>query len=646
MSAVDSKASRSAAATAVAPAAKPRSLAALALGALGVVYGDIGTSPLYALRQCLTDDASGPANPQAVLGLLSLVFWSLTVIICVKYLTVMMRADNRGEGGILALLALVVPHGGAVTDSGRRRALVLLGLFGAALLYGDGVITPAISVLSAVEGLQLATNALQPYVVPITIAVLVVLFAVQRRGTARVGATFGPVMVVWFLVIGGLGLASIVTQSPRQPSVLHAIDPTYAAGYLARGGGAGFLVLGSVVLAITGAEALYADMGHFGPHPIRAAWYAVVYPALLLNYFGQGALALDRGAAATHPFFQLAPSWALYPLIGLATAATVIASQALISGAFSLTHQAIQLGYAPRLHVVHTAKAVRGQIYMPQVNLILMVACIALVLGFRRSSAMANAYGIAVAGTMTITSLLFYVVARERWRWSRAAAAALVALFLLFDASFLGANLVKIASGGWVPVGLATIIFTVMTTWRRGRLELHQVLAAKSIPLDRLLAEMERRSVRRRPGTAVFISVDASGIPPVLLRHVRHEEAVYERVVLLTVVSDSRPTVSDAECVTLTELGHGFYRLVARFGFTEPPSVERIARCAAMLGLPIDVGDTTFFFTREGEQAASELPMAPWRRQLFGLTSRRAALTTTALGIPRERVVEIGPSHQ
>ena len=646
MSAVGSKASRSAAATAVAPAAKPRSLATLALGALGVVYGDIGTSPLYALRQCLTGDASGPANPQAVLGLLSLVFWSLTVIICVKYLTVMMRADNRGEGGILALLALVVPHGGAVTDSGRRRALVLLGLFGAALLYGDGVITPAISVLSAVEGLQLATNALQPYVVPITIAVLVVLFAVQRRGTARVGATFGPVMVVWFLVIGGLGLASIVTQSPRQPSVLHAIDPTYAAGYLARGGGAGFLVLGSVVLAITGAEALYADMGHFGPHPIRAAWYAVVYPALLLNYFGQGALALDRGAAATHPFFQLAPSWALYPLIGLATAATVIASQALISGAFSLTHQAIQLGYAPRLHVVHTAKAVRGQIYMPQVNLILMVACIALVLGFRRSSAMANAYGIAVAGTMTITSLLFYVVARERWRWSRAAAAALVALFLLFDASFLGANLVKIASGGWVPVGLATIIFTVMTTWRRGRLELHQVLAAKSIPLDRLLAELERRRVRRRPGTAVFISVDASGIPPVLLRHVRHEEAVYERVVLLTVVSDSRPTVSDAECVTLTELGHGFYRLVARFGFTEPPSIERIARCAAMLGLPIDVGDTTFFFTREGEQAASELPMAPWRRQLFGLTSRRAALTTTALGIPRERVVEIGPSHQ
>ena len=453
-------------------------------------------------------------------------------------------------------------------------------------------------------------------------------------------------MVVWFLVIGGLGLASIVTQSPRQPSVLHAIDPTYAAGYLARGGGAGFLVLGSVVLAITGAEALYADMGHFGPHPIRVAWYAVVYPALLLNYFGQGAFALDHGAAATHPFFQLAPSWALYPLVGLATAATVIASQALISGAFSLTHQAIQLGYAPRLHVVHTAKAVRGQIYMPQVNLILMVACIALVLGFRRSSAMANAYGIAVAGTMTITSLLFYVVARERWRWSRAAAGSLVALFLLFDASFLGANLVKIASGGWVPVGLATIIFTVMTTWRRGRLELHQVLAAKSIPLDRLLAEMERRSVRRRPGTAVFISVDASGIPPVLLRHVRHEEAVYERVVLLTVVSDSRPTVSDAECVTLTELGHGFYRLVARFGFTEPPSIERIARCAAMLGLPIDVGATTFFFTREGEQAASELPMAPWRRQLFGLTSRRAALTTTALGIPRERVVEIGPSHQ
>jgi len=646
MSAVDSKASRSAAATAVAPAAKPRSLAALALGALGVVYGDIGTSPLYALRQCLTDDANGPANPQAVLGLLSLVFWSLTVIICVKYLTVMMRADNRGEGGILALLALVVPHGGAATDSGRRRALVLLGLFGAALLYGDGVITPAISVLSAVEGLQLATNALQPYVVPITIAVLVVLFAVQRRGTARVGATFGPVMVVWFLVIGGLGLASIVTQSPQQPSVLHAIDPTYAASYLARGGGAGFLVLGAVVLAITGAEALYADMGHFGPHPIRAAWYVVVYPALLLNYFGQGALALDRGAAATHPFFQLAPSWALYPLIGLATAATVIASQALISGAFSLTHQAIQLGYAPRLHVVYTAKAVRGQIYMPQVNLILMVACIALVLGFRRSSAMANAYGIAVAGTMTITSLLFYVVARERWRWSRAAAAALVALFLFFDASFLGANLVKIASGGWVPVGLATIIFTVMTTWRRGRLELHQLLAAKSIPLDRLLAEMERRRVRRRPGTAVFISVDASGIPPVLLRHVRHEEAVYERVVLLTVVSDSRPTVSDAECVTLTELGHGFYRLVARFGFTEPPSIERIARCAAMLGLPIDVGATTFFFTREGEQAASELPMASWRRQLFGRTSRRAALTTTALGIPRERVVEIGPSHQ
>ncbi len=614
-------------------------LVALAVGALGVVYGDIGTSPLYAFRQCLAVEPTG-INTPAVLGILSLVFWSLTVVICIKYLTVMMHADNHGEGGILALLSVVCPRrapGGAYPQHG----LILLGLFGASLLYGDGVITPAISVLSAIEGLEVATTTLRPYIVPITIAVLVALFAVQRYGTARVGAVFGPIMLIWFVTLGVMGLYHIVVEPPRDAFVLEAINPIHAVTYLSHGGFARFLVLGAVVLAITGAEALYADMGHFGPRPIRLAWYTVVYPCLLLNYFGQGALVLARGNAVTHSFFQLAPDWGLYPLVGLSTVATVVASQALISGAFSLTNQAMELGYAPRMKVVHTSKDTTGQIYMPQVNLALMVLCVILVLGFRSSSALANAYGIAVTGTMSITTILFYFMARQCWHWSPPAAGTLAAVFLLFDLSFLAANLVKIEEGGWVPIGLAVVIFTIMTTWRRGRMEVHKLLAQKSVPLDHFLAEMERRQIRRVPGTGVFFTLDDSGIPPMLVRYARHTNAVHERVILLWALAESRPRVAESERVTVSDLGHGFYRLVALWGFKERPSIEQIVRDAATHGLTLDPAAASFFVTRESLQMAAELPMRRWRRKLFGIVSRRAILPAMVLGIPPERIIEV-----
>jgi KUP system potassium uptake protein len=612
----------------------------LALGALGVVYGDIGTSPLYALRECFVGDAALAPTAPNVLGVLSLVVWSLTMVVSVKYLTFVMRADNEGEGGILALLALVSPK--RSEGSSRRTGLVLLGLFGAALLYGDGVITPAISVLSAVEGLRVATNSFEPFVVPLAVTILVGLFAVQKRGTAGIGAVFGPAMLVWFVTIAVLGAMEIWRQPAHHASVLRAVNPLHAVRFFVTHRVHGFLTLGAVVLCITGAEALYADMGHFGARPIRLAWYAVAFPALLLNYFGQGALLLTEGSAVTNPFFQLAPTWGLFPLVILSTAATIIASQALISGAFSLTQQAVQLGYAPRFTIVHTSGTTAGQIYIPEVNWALMVTCVLLVLGFKNSSSLAGAYGIAVTGTMTVTTLLFYVVTREGWQWSLATAVGVVALFLLFDVAFFGANLPKVIEGGWFPLVVGVSVFTVLTTWKRGRAEVGRLLSEASLPLDVFLLDLAGQRPHRVEGTAVVMTSNPDGVPPVLLHHFKHNRTLHKRVVLLSILSEKRPEVDDSERIELAELGHGFYRVVARFGFMEMPRVGRILSLCAAKGLLFDLMSTTFFLGRETLLATGRSRMAKWRKQLYAFLARNAPSATAYFEIPPNRVVELG----
>ena len=610
----------------------------LALAALGVVYGDIGTSPLYALRECFVGEHALAATAPNVLGILSLVFWSLTMVVSVKYLMFLMRADNEGEGGILALLALVEQRG----LNGARNALVLVGLFGAALLYGDGVITPAISVLSAVEGLRIATAAFEPFIVPISVVLLLGLFVIQRRGTAGIGAVFGPAMLVWFLTIGALGLFAILTQHPQQASVLAAVNPFYALHFFADHGTKGFLALGAVVLCVTGGEALYADMGHFGPRPIRLAWYTVAFPALLLNYFGQGALLLSAEGPVASPFYELAPSWGLYPLVGLSTIATIIASQALISGAFSLTQQAVQLGYAPRLAIIHTSETAAGQIYMPEINWALMVTCVFLVISFKSSSNLAGAYGIAVTGTMTVTTILFYVFIRKRWRWSAAAAGGLVALFLLFDLSFFTANIPKVVEGGWFPlvVGLAT--FTVLTTWKRGRGELGRLLAEASLPMDLFLHDLATQQPHRVEGTAVFMTSASKGVPPVLLHHFKHNRTLHKRVVLLSIASEKRPEVADADRLEITDLGQGFYRVVARFGFIETPKISQVLLLCQAHGLTFDMQTTTFILGRETLLISGRSRMARWRKRLYAFLARNAPSATAYFEIPPNRVVELG----
>jgi len=616
------------------------SIAALALAALGVVYGDIGTSPLYAVRECFIGPHAVPLTPANVVGVLSLVFWSLTVVVSVKYLVFVMRADNEGEGGILALLALVMPGSGEA--AGRKALLLAVGLFGAALLYGDGVITPAISVLSAVEGLQVATHAFEPYIVPIAAAILLGLFSVQRHGTGGLGAVFGPTMLVWFVTLGVLGLLGILRLPHGEASVWQAINPWHAVEFFWRNGLHGFLILGSVVLCVTGSEALYADLGHFGPRPIRWSWYLVVFPALLLNYFGQGALLLARGGEVMNPFFELAPSWFLYPLVGLATVATVIASQALISGAFSLTHQASQLGYLPRFNIVHTSEAQAGQIYIPEVNFALMGMCLLLVLGFQSSSALAGAYGLAVTGTMTATSLLFYAVTREQWGWSMPLAVSVVGLFLLFDGSYLGANLVKVADGGWVPLVIGTVVFTVLTTWKRGRAEVAEMLSRASLPEAVFLADVENQKPVRVEGTAVVMTSSPAGIPAVLLHYFKHTRTLHKRVVLLSILSEKRPHVPDKEKLTLSELGQGFYRVIARYGFMERPRIRHIFRLCQAKGLSFDMMTTTFFLGRETLLPTGRTRMARWRKRLYILLARNAPSAAAFFEIPPNRVVELG----
>jgi KUP system potassium uptake protein len=583
-------------------------------------------------------------TPDNVLGVLSLVFWAMTFVVTFKYLSYVMRADNRGEGGILALQALVSRKD---TNRRSRQLLLMLGIFGAALLYGDGVITPAISVLSAVEGVAVAAPAMGRVVVPVTVLILAGLFLIQRRGTATVGAVFGPIMLVWFLCIGALGVGGIL----KDPSVLRAASPHHALRFFAENGLHGFLVLGAVVLCITGGEALYADMGHFGRRPIRLAWLGLAMPALLLNYFGQGAFLLHDPAARANPFYLLCPEWALYPLIGLATAATIVASQALISGAFSLTHQAVQLGYSPRVTVKHTSKTEIGQIYVPEVNWAIGAACIALVVGFKSSSNLAAAYGIAVTGTMSITTLLFHRVMRDLWRWPRWHAWPLTVLFLVVDLSFFLANVVKIEEGGWFPIAAAAFVFTLLSTWKRGRSVLAEQLRQAGLPLDLFLDDVARRKPTRVAGTAVFMTGNLGSAPPVLLHHLKHNKVLHERVIFVSILTEEIPQVPEEERVVVRDLGSGFFQVISHYGFMEQPNVPALLEgLATRPGLDVRLEvrplDTTFYLGRETLLATGTSRLATWRKKLFIVMSRNAATASAFFGLPPNRVVELGAQIQ
>ena len=617
--------------------ASGRYLSTLCLVTLGVVYGDIGTSPLYAIRECFSGPHAVEPTHEHVLGVLSLIFWALVIVISIKYLVFVLRADNDGEGGILALTALATP----IRPSGKseRSMLVLIGIFGAALLYGDGVITPAISVLGAMEGLGVATPALAPYVVPTSIAILVALFLFQRRGTAGVGKVFGPVTLLWFAVLAVLGLLQII----RYPAVLAAINPLHGVRFFVDTGWHGYLVLGSVFLVVTGGEALYADMGHFGTRPIRLDWFGIVLPSLLLNYFGQGALLLENPAAAENPFYRLAPAWAIYPLVVLAVAAAVIASQAVIAGAYSLTMQAVQLGFSPRIKIEHTSGRQYGQIYIGGINWALMAGCILTVLGFRTSSNLAGAYGVAVTSTMVLTTLLLYVVARERWGWGLLAAGSLTAMFLVVDLAFFGANIIKVPQGGWLPLALAAVVFVVMTTWKRGRGVLLERIQAEARPLEEFLQEILNAGVTRVPGTAVFMNGTASRTPAALRHNVEHNKVLHERVVFVTVKTQQVPYIRDDRRIEVEDFGSGLFRVKAYYGFMDEPDIPAALASAAARGCRlVDPDDTTYFLGRETIIASRGSGMGRWREKLFALISRNATTATAYFGIPPERVVELG----
>ena len=611
-------------------------VAFLTLAALGVVYGDIGTSPLYALRECFAGTHAIPVTQENVLGVLSLIFWSLIVTVSIKYLLFVMRADNGGEGGILALVALVRTRAG----KSAHATLVAIGLFGAALLYGDGMITPAISVLSAVEGLGVATNVFEPFVVPITVAILIVLFVMQHRGTGGIGTVFGPIMIVWFITIALLGLPKILAN----PVVLRAFDPLLGLSFLAHQGLSAFLTLGSVFLSVTGAEALYADMGHFGRRPIRLAWFSLVLPSLVVNYLGQGALLLSDPNAREHPFFHLASGWMLYPMVALSTIATVIASQAVISGAFSLTQQAIQLGYSPRFEIHHTSAHEKGQVYILEINWMLMVTTVGLVFGFRTSTNLAAAYGMAVTTTMVITTMLAFVVARERWGWSTALAGMVTGVFVVIDLAFFGANVIKIEHGGWFPLLVAAIVYAVMSTWHTGRLLVVRRMAETEIPLSRFFESVRAHPPVRVPGTAIFMTARPEGAPPILVHHLTHNKVLHEQIILLTASIVDTPTVDPARALEVEKLQDGFWRVVARFGFMETPDVPRALERARDEGLIWDNADTTYYLAHLTlfVHVHGRLGMMEWRDKLFVFLSRNARRATNFFLIPPDRVVEIG----
>lgn len=610
--------------------------ASLALAALGIVYGDIGTSPLYTIKECFHGIHAVAVTQTNVLGVLSMVFWSLMIVVSLKYVIFILRADNKGEGGIFALLAML--RSGPASEGKYWHITLLMAAFGAALLYGDGVITPAISVLSAIEGLEVATAAAKNYVAPMTCVVLFGLFLFQKHGTAAIGRVFGPVMILWFLVIGGLGLMEIVAE----PMILSALNPVWAVRFFSVNHLHGIVVLGSVVLCITGGEALYADMGHFGRLPIRISWYCVVLPGLLLNYFGQGALLLDHPEMAFTPFYALVPKSMLYPMVVLSTAATIIASQAMISGVYSLTQQAMQLGFTPRMHIVHTSSQAIGQIYLPTINWMLMLACIGLVLVFQESSRLAAAYGIAVTATMAITSILYFEVSRINWKWSIWKALPLLILFLFFDVAFLSANLLKIVDGGWFTLSLALTILLVMVTWRDGRAILARYYGHMRIPVPIFLRDIAEYKPHRISGTAVFMSISSEGVPHTLLNHFKHNEAMHERIVLLSILAAESPFVAPQDRVTIENLGQGFHRVIARYGYMESPHVPKVLKLATEKGLPVDVYSASFFLGRETLLTTGDAPMARWRKVLFAFMSRNAWNATSFFNIPPERVVELG----
>lgn len=618
------------------PAPDRRRVAALSLAALGVVYGDIGTSPLYALRECFHGSHGMAPSYDNVLGVLSLILWALLLLISLKYLVFVLKVDNRGEGGILALASRVTPM--QPRSGGRKKLLIFLALFGAALLYGDGMITPAISVLSAVEGLRVATPFFSPYVIPITVVILIALFSFQKHGTGHVGAVFGPVILAWFGVLAILGIAQIA----REPSVLLAIDPRHAAEFLARNEWQGFLVLGSVFLVVTGGEALYADMGHFGAKPIRLAWFVLVLPSLVLNYLGQGALLVHSPQAAENPFYLMAPEWALYPLVVLGTAATVIASQAVISGAFSLTLQALQLGFCPRVDVAHTSTTEIGQVYVPFVNWVLMLACIGLVLGFESSSALAAAYGVAVTATMVITTILLFVFLRWQEKWRLLVAGLLTGAFLVVDLSFFAANATKIAHGGWFPLLVAAVVFTLMVTWKRGRELVSERIRPQAISLRAFLPTLIEHPPTRVQGTAVFMYGNRQGTPPALLHNLKHNRVLHERVVVVVVETDERAAVPDRERVEIEDLAASFHRVMIRFGYSEDPDVPAVLWRLTLGGSGFEPMNTSFFLGRENLIASQMKGMALWRERLFSWMSRNAQGATFFFHLPPNRVVELG----
>lgn len=612
-------------------------LSALTLAALGVVFGDIGTSPLYTMKEVFSVGAHPvPLNEVNMFGILSLIVWALIMVVSVKYVAFIMRADNRGEGGIMALLALASHN--AAGDARKQHTIMLLGILGACMFYADGMITPAISVLSAVEGLELAAPVLHPMILPVTLLVLFILFWAQSKGTALVGAFFGPIMLLWFTVLGVLGIQGIM----QNPSILQALNPIYAFNFFSVSPWIAFVALGAVVLAVTGAEALYADMGHFGPFPIRLAWFGFVLPALILNYFGQGALILQDPETVKNPFYLLAPEWMLYPLIVLATLAAVIASQAVITGAFSVSRQALQLGYLPRMHVEHTSESEEGQIYMPRVNWGLMLGVMALVLSFKSSGNLAAAYGIAVTGDMVITTLLAGIVFHHIWGWSKLRTGMLVALFLVVDVAFFSANVLKIPDGGWVPLVIGIFIFTLMLTWKTGRNMLYSMLKNEAMAIDPFIAAVGAHPPLRVSGTAIFMTPNLDGVPHAMLHNLKHNKVLHEKMVLLTVKFLDYPHTSNEERVTVEGLPYEFYRVTVRYGFKDEPDLPRDLVLCAEQGLVLDAMDTSFFVGKEILIASNASGMAFWRKKIFIGLFRSAETITNQFKLPPNRVVELG----
>ena len=612
-------------------------LSALTLAALGVVFGDIGTSPLYTMKEVFSVGMHPvPLNEANMFGILSLIVWALIMVVSVKYVAFIMRADNRGEGGIMALLALASHNTSG--DAKKQHTIMLLGILGACMFYADGMITPAISVLSAVEGLELAAPVLHPMILPITLLVLFILFWAQSKGTALVGAFFGPIMLLWFTVLGVLGIQGIM----QNPSILQALNPIYAFNFFSVSPWIAFVALGAVVLAVTGAEALYADMGHFGPFPIRLAWFGFVLPALILNYFGQGALILQDPESVKNPFYLLAPEWMLYPLIVLATLAAVIASQAVITGAFSVSRQALQLGYLPRMHVEHTSESEEGQIYMPRVNWGLMLGVMALVLSFKSSGNLAAAYGIAVTGDMVITTLLAGIVFHHIWGWSKLRTGMLVALFLVVDVAFFSANVLKIPDGGWVPLVIGIFIFTLMLTWKTGRNMLYSMLKNEAMAIDPFIAAVGAHPPLRVSGTAIFMTPNLDGVPHAMLHNLKHNKVLHEKMVLLTVKFLDYPHTSNEERVTVEDLPNEFYRVTVRYGFKDEPDLPRDLVLCAEQGLVLDAMDTSFFVGKEILIASNASGMAFWRKKIFIGLFRSAETITNQFKLPPNRVVELG----